>query len=167
MKLEHLIYLIEKVATSHKSGIKFFYGLEKDFDSTDRKVYPAMLYIPDGATSVINPSQYQYTYNVNFLFVDILPVSRGTNDINRTLDKMQQIATDILTYLSVRYGQSSFIYDDEEVKTDFNITNISWQEVIDDGASNFTGWAVSATIETNEQINFCDIINRFDEINTN
>lgn len=167
MKLEHLVYLIEKVATSHEVDIKFFYGLEKDFDPSDSKVYPAMLYIPDGASSVVNPSQYQYSYNVNFLFVDLLPVSRTSSDITKTLSRMQEVANDILTYLSVQYGQSSFQYEGEMIKTDFNITNISWQEVIDDGASNFTGWAVTATIETNEQINFCDIKNRFDEINTN
>lgn len=167
MKLEHLVYLLEKVATAHEVGLKFFYGLEKDFDPSDTMVYPAMLYIPDGASSIVNPSQYQYTYNINFLFVDLLPVSRTHTDIIKTLDRMQQIGNDVLTYLAVEFGQISFQYDGETVKTDFVITNVTWQEVIDDGAANFTGWAVTATIETNEQINYCDIKKRFDINETN
>jgi hypothetical protein len=162
MRLEHLVYLLEKVCTSHTEGVKFFYGLEKDYDSSSSKNYPAMIYIPEGATSIITPNQYQYTYNLNFLFVDLLPVSRTPKDIANALDKMQQIANDILTYLRVEFGQSSFLYEGETIKTDFELTNLNWIEVIDDGSENFTGWAVTATIETNEQFKYCDVKNRFE-----
>jgi len=162
---------LQGIVIRHKAGIRFFTGLEKDFDPANTENYPAFAINPVSANTNINADQSGeviQTWSLQAELVDLLPTDRTPNDYNDLLYRLKNILDEMLFEFVLTFGiennaGSGVTYDNITENLCFHLSgDISFTPVIDDGENNLTGWVANFTIEESILVN--DIVCCLDDV---
>lgn len=163
MRLDTFQALIKQITEKHKAGVRFFTGLEKDFDPANEKLFPAVLLVPVSLELTCQPPEYLKTYKLQLRCLDILPMSRTTDEVNKILHKTQQVLENIILKFNLDYGfkQAEVTFNNLTERADFALTSVAFEPFIDDGANNLTGWQADFTFREGAQFDACCVDDQF------
>ena len=144
MTLETLQALLKDITDRHKADVRFFTGLNSDFDPANENQYPALHVDPISTSEVIFNAQYTENWSMVMELVDILPQDRTSDDVNDALNRMNEIRKAFFFEL-INFGDGS--KDFQGTSLDFTIpTPIVNTPIIDETENNLTGWQSTFTI---------------------
>jgi len=151
---------VQGIVPRHKGNIRFFTGLEKDFDPSDDANYPAFFISPITVSPDLRTEQGESVKNWNFVceMLDLLPEDRDPDSYNDVLNRTLIQIDEILLSFFLDFGDKTqeTRYRGDVSITDFNValgaTYVPW---IDKGAQNVTGWQGTFTITETLRADAC------------
>lgn len=147
MTLKILQGIFEELATKHKAINSFYTGLATEFNQDYDIRYPALLVDPVNITQSVREGFFQKQWNIVVEVIDLLPVDRNMDDVNKVLDRSNRILDQVMTKFITDYNNRTLTYNNESVKVDFVIQdNFDVLPLIDDTEKNHTGWQASFSI---------------------
>lgn len=160
---EDIEYIFKELGTKHKAIRTSYVGLESEFNVDSNVEYPAMLTTSINSNKTVQKSNFTKQHNVTFWVIEMLPSSRTSDDINRSLNKIDQIIDELLARLDTHYNETELTINNRTVKTDFlispDVTNLTFW---DESMLNHTGFQVNLSITERIGYSTCCLDDVFD-----
>lgn len=143
MTLQTLQLLFKDITERHKGDVRFFTGLQSDFDPANEANYPALHVDPISVSTTLT-DQYVVNWSIVMELVDKLPDDRTTEDVNEALNRLNEVRKAVMFEL-MNFGRGDKEFNGVEL--DFTIPAIILDTpIIDETENNLTGWQTTFTI---------------------
>lgn len=167
MTYETLVSLLEDVVTSHKVGLSYFNGLEKDFKSNADNAYPAIHVVPlQNPITISTNERASQTWTIIMEYHEILPDDKTTAQINEALDRGNKIIKDLVFKIAdIGSSNTTLTYNDVVTKFDYSIpVPVNPTTFVGSAPDNTTGWQVTFTLQDDNRVDFCCTEERFNPL---
>lgn len=151
MRYNILQQAIKEIVESHKADIKYFSGLEEDFDPSQKVNYPAIVFTPPAFDLQIEnePEQKNQIWKLHFESQEMLSTAASTTKKQEALDRTAEYLKDVVLEFIYTYGydNKTVTIDNITETLDFEVTStLTFLPFIDVNDS-VTGWQIDLEIK--------------------
>lgn len=164
MNIGTIYDLMKDIVEAHVDDIRFYSGLEDEFDPANTDSYPAVLMQPISNNENLDKAQLINSWSLVIEYHELMPQNRTVADVNKQLDNTLRILKEILHRFIVDYGWEAKPYT-HNLKTetiDFTVpAPINFTPFVGKTENNTVGWQAQFTILEQPRENICCLNDTF------